>query len=107
MKEHWADGINNIMREQGSYSNPESIVIGVIKSVSPIQIDYGGLPLNENNLLINRQLLDWTERIEVTTSENNEHSHTISNIKHKSCLNIGDSVILYRINEKYVMLGVI
>lgn len=107
MKEHWADGINNLMREQGSYKNPESIVIGVIKTLNPIQIDYGGLPLNENNLLINKQLLDWIETIEATTSENNEHSHTITTIKHKSCLNIGDSVFLYKINEKFLMIGVV
>lgn len=107
MKEHWADGFINMTREQGSYNNPESIVIGIVKSLSPLQIDYSGLPLNENNLLISRHLLDWTETIEATTSTENEHSHTITEIKHKSILNVGDSVVLYRIQEKYLVLEVI
>ena len=107
MKQSWEEIFINGCREDGKYHNPESIVIGIVKSISPIQILYGELPLNENNLLINRQLLDWTETIEATTSTNNDHSHSITEIKHKSILNIGDRVILYRINEKYVVLGVI
>ena len=107
MKQSWEEMWLNGNREDGKYYNSDDIAIGVVKSISPIQISYGELPLNRANLLINRQLLDWTETVECTTSTNNDHSHTITTIKHKSCLNIGDSVLLYRIGDKYAVLGVI
>ena len=107
MKQTWEEMFISGNREDGKYYNSDDIVIGVVKSISPIQISYGELPLNRENLLINRQLLDWTEIIESTTSTNNDHSHTITEIKHKSMLNAGDSVLLYRINDKYAVLGVV
>ena len=107
MKQTWEEMFISGTRQDGKYYNSDDIVIGVVKSISPIQISYGELPLNGENLLINRQLLDWTETVECTTSTNNTHSHTITTIKHKSCLNIGDSVLLYRIGDKYAVLGVV
>lgn len=106
MKQNWDEEIINIMREQGSYNNPQSLEFGVVISTSPLQIDKGGLPLFRNNLKINKQLLDYKESVEATTSTNNEHNHTITNINHKSIFNIGDSVLLYRINEIYCVMGV-
>ena len=107
MKQSWEEMWLNGNREDGKYYNSDDIVIGVVKSISPIQILYGELPLNRENLLINRQLLEWTETVECTTSTNERHSHTITSIKHKSILNIGDSVLLYRIGDKYAVLGVV
>ena len=107
MKQSWEEMWLNGNREDGKYYNSDDIVIGVVKSISPIQISYGELPLNRENLLINRQLLDWTETVECTTSTNNDHSHTITEIKHKSCLQVGDSVLLYRIGDKYAVLGAV
>lgn len=107
MKQTWEEILINGNREDGKYYNAPSICIGVVNSVNPIQILYGELPLNEKNLLINKQLLDWTETVNITTSTNGTHNHTITSIEHKSCLNIGDSVLLYQIGEKYVVLEVI
>ena len=107
MKYTWEEMFINGTRQDGKYYNSDDIVIGVVKSISPIQISYGELPLNRENLLINRQLLDWTETVECTTSTNERHSHTITSIKHKSILNIGDSVLLYRIGDKYAVLVVV
>ena len=107
MKQSWEEMWLNGNREDGKYYNSDDIVIGVVKSISPIQILYGELPLNRENLLINRQLLEWTETVECTTSTNERHSHTITTIKHKSILNIDDSVLLYRIGDKYAVLGVV
>ena len=107
MKQSWEEMWLNGSREDGKYYNSDDIVIGVVKSISPRQILYEELPLNRENLLINKQLLDWTETVECTTSTNNDHSHTITTIKHKSCLNIGDSVLLYRIGDKYAVLVVV
>ena len=58
MKQSWEEMWLNGNREDGKYYNSDDIVIGVVKSISPIQISYGELPLNRENLLINRQLLD-------------------------------------------------
>ena len=107
MKQSWEEMWLNGNREDGKYYNSDDIVIGVVKSVSPIQILYGELPLNRENLLINKQLLDWTETVECTTSTQKDHSHTITTIKHKSCLNIGDSVLLYKIGDKYAVLCIL
>ena len=107
MKQSWEEMWLNGNREDGKYYNSDDIVIGVVKSISPIQILYGELPLNRENLLINRQLLDWTETVECTTSTNNDHSHTITTIKPKSCLQVGDSVLLYRTGDKYAVLAVV
>ena len=107
MKQSWEELFISGSSEDGKYYNSDDIVIGVVKSISPIQVLYGELPLNRENLLINRQLLDWTEIVESTTSTNDNHSHTITTIKHKSILNTGDSVLLYRINDKYAVLGVV
>ena len=104
MKQTWEEMFSNGTRQDGKYYNSDDIVIGVVKSIFPIQILYGELPLNRENLLINRQLLDWTETVECTTSTSDTHSHTITTIKHKSCLQVGDSVLLYRINDKYAVL---
>lgn len=103
MIDKWSQGIIEIMRNEGAKLNPSSIQLGVIKSVSPLQVDLGGLPLGRENLYINKQLLDWTETVQATTSSND----TISTIEHKSCLNVGDIVLLYSINNKYVMMGVV
>ena len=107
MKQTWEEMFISGTRQDGKYYNSDDIVIGVVKSISPIQILYGELPLNRENLLINRQLLDWAETVESTTSTNERHSHSITTIKHKSILNIGDSVLLYRIGDKYAVLGVV
>ena len=107
MKQSWEEMFINSTRQDGKYYNSDDIVIGVVKSIFPIQILYGELPLNRENLLINRQLLDWTETVECTTSTSDTHSHTITTIKHKSCLNIGDSVLLYRIGDKYAVLCIV
>ena len=56
MKQSWEEMFINGAREDGKYYNSDDIVIGVVKSISPIQILYGELPLNRENLLINRQL---------------------------------------------------
>ena len=106
MKQSWEEILINGNREDGKYYNSPSICVGIIKSVNPIQITYGELPLNKNNLLINKQLLDWTETVNITTDTVGTHNNTITSIEHKSCLKIGDSVLLYPIGEKYAVLGV-
>ena len=99
----------NLLREQGAYYNPASICLGKIVSINPLQINYRNTPLNRNRLLISKHLLDWTETVESTTSTVSNHSHSITTIKHKSILNVGDTVVLYEIekNKKFLVLEVV
>lgn len=108
MKQSWEEMMINGGREDGKYNNPPSMQIGVINSLEPLQIVTGELVLNRKNLLINRQLLDYTEEIQATTEESDEHTHSIKNIIHKSILKVKDTVILYEIAEgsKYYVVGV-
>ena len=99
----------NLLREQGAYYNSPDICLGKIASINPLQINYKNTPLNRNRLLISKHLLDWTETVESTTSTEENHSHNITTIKHKSILNIGDTVVLYEIekNKKFLVLEVV
>ena len=99
----------NLLREQGAYYNPSSICLGKIVSINPLQINYKNTPLNRNRLLISKHLLDWTETVESTTSTEENHSHSVTTIKHKSILNVGDTVVLYEIekNKKFLILEVV
>ena len=105
----WEEIIINGNREDGKYHNPPSMQIGVVKSIEPLQIVYGDLPLGRDNLLIDKRLIDYTEEVEATTDTSHEHSHVIKEIKHKSILKINDRVVLYEISEgsKYYVMGVI
>ena len=99
----------NLLRKQGAYYNPSSICLGKIVSINPLQINYKNTPLNRNRLLISKHLLDWAETVECTTSTVDNHSHNITTIKHKSILNVGDTVVLYEIekNKKFLVLEVV
>ena len=99
----------NLLREQGAYYNSPDICLGKIVSIDPLQINYRNTPLNRNRLLINKHLLDWTETVECTTSTEENHSHSVTAIKHKSMLNVGDTVVLYEIekNKKFLVLEVV
>lgn len=108
-KENPYNSILNTMREQGALNNPQSIQLGVVKSVNPLQVAYGDLPLNPSNLKISKHLKERLEEVEASTNTINEHSHSINSIKHKLQLNINDTVLLYEIikNKLYIIIEVI
>ena len=99
----------NLLREQGAYYNSPDICLGKIVSINPLQINYKNTPLNRNRLLISKHLLDWTETVESTTNTVDNHSHRITTFKHKSILQVGDTVVLYEIekNKKLLVLEVV
>lgn len=108
-KENPYESILNTMREQGALNNPPSLQFGVVKSINPLQIAYGDLPLNPENLKISRSLKERIEEIEASTNTVDEHSHSINSIKHKFQLNINDTVLLYEIikSKLYVIVEVV
>ncbi|NSB17430.1 DUF2577 domain-containing protein [Clostridium beijerinckii] len=100
-----------MMRDEGSKNNPPMLQLGQVKSINPLQIALGDLPLFEENLYINRFLLDYDETVVATTSAggSDSHTHDITAIHHNSILKVNDTVILYPINngQMYIVLGVI
>ncbi|WP_294405273.1 DUF2577 family protein [uncultured Clostridium sp.] len=108
-KENPYKSILDTMEEQGSLNNPPALQFGIVKSVSPLQIACGDLPLNPDNLKISRSLKERIEEIEASTNTVDEHSHSINSVKHKFQLNINDTVLLYEIvkNKLYVIIEVI
>ena len=96
----------NLLREQGAYYNSPDICLGKIVSINPLQINYKNTPLNRNRLLISKHLLDWTETVESTTSTEENHSHNITTIKHKSILKNRENILLYERekNNKFLKL---
>lgn len=106
------DKFIGLVRTQGAKYNPPQISLGKIISVVPLQlVNSDGMPLSDNNLYISKDLLEWDEIVNITTSTNGEpsHTHTVNTIHHPSKFNIGNSVILYPTedNQKYIVLGVV
>ncbi|NFO30941.1 DUF2577 domain-containing protein [Clostridium botulinum] len=106
---------NSIDSQQEKNMIDEPFEIGKVTSIDPLVIELEGLPLYKNNLYINPYLLEWDEKVNITTSINNEHSHTISTIHHYSKLKKGTKVACYGIEyddngktyQKYCVLEVI
>jgi len=93
----------------------DAFEIGKVTSEGPLTIEIAGLLLYINNIYINPYLLSWDESVNVTTSTNDNHSHTIATIHHESKLKVGVSVACYGIEyndvgktyQKYTVLGVV
>nr|DAH85412.1 MAG TPA: Protein of unknown function (DUF2577) [Caudoviricetes sp.] len=112
-------GINTFFEifkdEQARNSKDEPFAIGRVTSISPLTIQIEDLPLYSKNLRINPYLLEWIETVNITTSTNEGHSHSISTITHPSKLAVGSYVICYGIEydsgyngyKKYAVLEVI
>ncbi|MEO2601034.1 DUF2577 family protein [Clostridium butyricum] len=73
----------------------DAMSIGTVTNIEPLIIKIDNLDLYENNFTINPYLKEWEEIVNITTSTNNEHSHTISKIVHPSKLKIGTKVFCY------------
>lgn len=91
--------------------------IGKVVSDKPLIIELDGLPLYENDIYINKHLLEWTEYCTglTTVAGSPPHSHGLVSIKHPSKLILGCHVALYGLDynevgksyQKYVVLEVI
>ena len=105
--------------EIDNYTNenciPDAMDTGVIVSENPLRIKIDDLVLPESFLIINPYLKEWTEKVNITTSENHNHTHNISTIIHPSKLKKGRKVFCYGFEymksaksyQKYYVLEVI
>lgn len=107
----------NVMDNNNEFNTLEDgFYIGTITSTNPLIITVQSLPLYEEDFLIPFYLKEWTEEVNALTTTNNEHSHTVANIRHPSKLQLGRKVFLYGIEpdnnnvhgsyQRYVILGV-
>ena len=107
LKDDFARGFVNLMREEGAKYNPESIVIGIVSSVNPLQVAIGESALDIDDLYIDNRLLGYTEFAELNYTQDYDLVHREVQIKHKSVINSDSKLLLYRIGDKYAVLGVI
>ncbi|MBY6977142.1 DUF2577 domain-containing protein [Clostridium botulinum] len=106
---------NSIDLQQKNNTIDEPFEIGKVTSIDPLVVELEGLPLYKKNLYINPHLLAWDEEVNITTSMNDKHSHTITTIHHRSKLKLGLNVACYGINydeqvktyQKYCVLEVL
>lgn len=100
MKQNSYTEFIGMMRDEGSKNNPPTIQLGVVASINPVQILVGELPLFQDNLYIDKQLLGYEETVLI-----NGNSGTIT---HNSILAVNNTVFLYPVenNQKYIVLGV-
>ena len=106
---------DEIDKQSKKNTTDDAFAIGEITSEDPLIIEIEGLPLYVNNLYINSYLLSWDESVNITTSTNDNHSHTIATIHHDSKLRVGTPVACYGIEynevgktyQKYVVMEVI
>ena len=108
-EERLCDALDNQSKNAVTLKETE---IGFIVSVSPLQVKVKGLPLESKNIYINPDLLEHDEKVNCTTTINNEHSHSILNIHHYCKLKKDDMVAIiemdngkYYISNKVVLGG--
>lgn len=90
--------IIDIMRQQGSKSNPASIQIGTMESATTCSI--GKLKLSDDDLLVAEHLKTGFHK-----SVNNYTPSLQSDITYVEPLKAGDTVALYRISDElYIIL---
>lgn len=83
--------VKAMTRNQRKNTLEDAFTIGKVISVNPLIVDVQGLPLNGNDISINKYLLAWDEKVTITDVDNT-YSRTI----HHPCkLNINDYVGLY------------
>lgn len=89
--------------EQLTNTKEEPFCIGKVTSINPLTIQTEDLPLYSKDLRVNPYLLEWTETVNITTSIDGGHSHSIATIIHPSKLTMGSYVVCYGIeyDDKY------
>lgn len=104
----WEESMfGHIEKTSNNYINIKEFEIGKVISLSPLEIDNGGLPLYENNLYINPNLLENTRKFKTLTGVVGDSETTIFNgsITFETQLEIGDYVVLREVNQtKYYMI---
>ena len=117
------DSMKKAALEAVENTDPTCIMYGMVISASPLQIQVNTkLILEENQLVLTRNVTDYTVSVSASTgsagghkhedslggetSSNGSHSHGISSIKFLNALKAGEEVILIRQagGQEYIVL---
>lgn len=111
MKSNPYEKIIQTMRDEGARKNPNSIQLGTIESIEPFLLSVGALELDSDDVLISEHLLNVDTKASISWQTENageySHSHNVvgeKNIRIKSTLKPNDTVIIYRINDTFVII---
>ena len=99
--------LRSVEKTSENHIDIKEIEIGRIKSLDPLQIMAGDLPLLKENLYINSDLLEHTREFKTLTGTIGDSTTTISNgsISFKSQLDLDDLVALRKVNKnKYLVI---
>ncbi|WP_195238680.1 DUF2577 family protein [Romboutsia sp. 1001285H_161024_C4] len=91
-----------IIREEAEKVYFSPILTGIVKSELPnIEIETNGIVIDQDNLEIDKWLLDRHNSL--ITKSSQEHTHESESYKDK--LNIGDKVVLLRQGDLFLILS--
>ncbi len=99
--------LRNIENTSNNYIEIPEVSIGRVKSINPLQIMFKDLPLFQENLYINEELLEHTREFKSLTGTIGDKTETISNgsILFGSSLKENDLVALREITKnKYLVM---
>lgn len=87
------------MREEGKFYNEPSFFIAKVTSPVPnLKVKLNNMELDKNSLMIDKSLLD-RNNVSIQCS-NGEVSHNL-----KDTLNVGDTVIMLRNGDKFIIIS--
>lgn len=99
------------MRDEGARKNPSTIQLGTIESTDPFLLSVGALELDSDDVLISEHLLNVDTKASISwrTESAGEPAHTHQvkgdkDIQIKSTLKPDDTVIVYRIDDTFVII---
>ena len=107
LTDNFASDFVDLIRKEGSKNNPESIQIGIIKSLDPLQVAIGELALDKSDLYYDERIFGYIEFAEINYPTDNDLVHRNVQIKHNSIVNLDSKLLLYKIGNKHAVLGVI
>ena len=121
MSDSWEEVIRKVIKREAAKMIPDGLELGKVVQKDPLQIVIGGttLPLNLNNLLISKHLLDNTRKISFRNIDvemkypdsnvNRDMSTNQSLVLIHNCLEVNDLVLLQGINngQKYILIDVL
>ena len=96
----WLENMYKIFQQNNNNIDIKETKIGIVQSVSPLQICIGELVLYKDNLYINEDLLEYERPFTIPTESGFTNKKIIFHCK----LNVGDMVTLRKLPfEKYYL----
>jgi hypothetical protein len=96
-------GLYEIIKENGKVE-PSFFIAKITSPLPNLKVSFNNIELDKDNLLVDKWLVDRNEDLFTENATANVvHKHQLKDIQDK--LNIGDKVVLLRIDEKFIVLS--